>query len=273
MMAGAGWEFSLTIAIAVLIITCPCALALAVPAVQVAASSRLFAAGVLVKAADGLERVSEIDMVVFDKTGTLTHGQPELQGAADHDADILRAAASLAVASRHPYARALTAAAKQRFGEVRRAEGVLEMPGYGLRVDGPWGEERLGSAEWCGIDARRSGAASLWYTRPGAEPVAFTFADTLRSDAAETVKALADAGIPVELLSGDRPDAVIPVARALGIASWRARCKPQDKIARLEALKAQGRRVLMVGTGSTTRPPSPLRMPRSRRPPARTSAR
>jgi Cu2+-exporting ATPase len=236
MLAGGGWEFSLLTAIAVLIITCPCALALAVPAVQVAASGRLFAAGVLVKAADGLERISEIDIVVFDKTGTLTHGQPVLLDAGGFAEETLRAAA------------------KQRFGRVQRAEGIEEVPGAGLRRKTPQGEERLGSAEWCGIDGRPTREASLWYVRPGIEPVPFAFADTVRPDAAAAVRRLLQAGFAVELLSGDRADAVRPVAEALGITTWRARCKPQDKIARLEALKSQGRKVLMVGDGLNDAP-------------------
>jgi Cu2+-exporting ATPase len=167
---------------------------------------------------------------------------------------VLNAAASLAIASRHPYARAVVAAAKERFGSVRRAEGVEEMPGFGLKRTIAAGEERLGSADWCGVPSARTADASLWYRGPDGALTVFSFADTIRPDAAATVRALMNAGFAVELLSGDRADAVEPVAHALGIETWAARCKPQDKIARLGALKAQGRKVLMVGDGLNDAP-------------------
>ena len=102
MIAGNTWQEALTAAIAVLIVTCPCALALAVPAVQVAAASRLFGKGIILKAADGLERLAEVDTVVFDKTGTLTLGEPRLLNAASVSKESLAAAAGLAAVSRIP---------------------------------------------------------------------------------------------------------------------------------------------------------------------------
>jgi Cu2+-exporting ATPase len=254
--AGYVWTVSLTAAIAVLIITCPCALALAVPAVQVAASSRLFAKGVLLKAADGLERLSEVDTIVFDKTGTLTYGQPSVLNAREIGTETLLAAAGLAVASRHPYAAAVVAAAKSRAGltAIPRTEGVAETPGAGLKATTAAGEERLGSAEWCGISAEDAGEASLWYVRTGQKPVGFRLADTLRPDAAATLKALREAGYAIELISGDRVEAVEAAACELGITRWQAGRKPQEKIARLDQLKAQGHKVLMVGDGLNDAP-------------------
>jgi len=254
MMAGAGWEASLTIAIAVLIITCPCALALAVPAVQVAASARLFDRGILLKAADGLERLAETDVAVFDKTGTLTAGIPSLANGAAIDSEALSAAAVLAAASRHPYAQAVAQAASARFGSIPSASGVDEVSGFGLRRVTATGEERLGSAAWCGIDATRAASASLWFVRPGKEPVAFHFEDKLRDDAAETVDTLRRAHFGVSLCSGDRRDAVAAAAKAVHIEEWQAGMKPHEKIERLEALKAQGRRVLMIGDGLNDAP-------------------
>lgn len=254
MVAGHAWDEALTAAIAVLIITCPCALALAVPVVQVAAASRLFSRGIVLKSADGLERMCEVDTIVFDKTGTLTRGEPELLNGHEIGADTLAAAANLAIHSRHPYARAIVAAARQRALEPVPAKGVSEHPGAGLMCETPAGEVRLGSAEWVGAAADQQAGAALWFGPAGRTPIAFHFADQVRDDAADVVARLKAAGLAVELLSGDRKDAVAAAARAAGIEVWSAARKPHEKIARLEQLKAEGRRVLMVGDGLNDAP-------------------
>jgi Cu2+-exporting ATPase len=258
MLAGGGWEQALTCAIAVLIITCPCALALAVPAVQVAATSRLFARGIIVKAADGLERLAEVDTVVFDKTGTLTRGEPSLRNATDIDAGTLASAAALALASRHPYALAVVKAARERGLQVRPESGVTEIPGSGLTATDHTGRERrLGSMAWVlgdGIHPQGADTATLWYAETGSAPVGFEFDDAPRSDAGNVVGALRSAGFDIELLSGDREHAVRTAAHAVGIGRWFAGVRPDGKIARIEALGGEGRRVLMVGDGLNDAP-------------------
>jgi Cu2+-exporting ATPase len=256
MLAGAGWEQALTCAIAVLIITCPCALALAVPAVQVAATSRLFAKGIIVKAADGLERLAEIDTVVFDKTGTLTRGEPSLKNGGEIDDVTLARAAALASASRHPYAVALVKAAHERGLNVSPKNGVVEVPGSGLTVTDDAGrEQRLGSLAWVvGDAAKGTGTATLWYAETGRPPVGFEFDDAPRADAKSVVTTLRDAGFAIELLSGDREHAVRKAARATGIDRWSAEVRPDGKIARIKLLGEAGRRALMVGDGLNDAP-------------------
>jgi Cu2+-exporting ATPase len=253
MLAGASWQTGLTYAIAVLIITCPCALALAVPAVQIAASSRLFRRRVIVKAADGLERIAETDLIVFDKTGTLTLGRPELIDDIRVSEDALRAAASLAAASKHPYARAIVAAAEERFGRVVPASGVEEVSGCGLKRLLAQDEERLGSAEWCGVHSKGEDS-EVWYRPDRMSPVRFRFADRVRSDAAEVVAALKCEGYRVALLSGDSRAIVERIAHEVGIETWKAEFKPAEKIAWLDARAAEGHKVLMVGDGLNDAP-------------------
>ncbi len=252
LVAGLAWQPALMIAIAVLIITCPCALGLAVPAVQVIASGRLLRKGLLLKSGTALERLAVVDTVVFDKTGTLTLGRPELVDLVT-EPEALELAASLAAASRHPLARALSRAAP----DVPAAEGVQEVPGCGLSLQTPAGEVRLGSWRWTGAAPAEpdSGAGpELWLTRPGHAPQRFAFTDRPRDDAARVVADLQRRGFRVELLSGDRRPTVAAVAEALGIADWQAELAPGDKVARLEALAAEGRRVLMVGDGLNDAP-------------------
>jgi Cu2+-exporting ATPase len=237
-------------AIAVLIITCPCALGLAVPAVQVVASGRLFKAGVLVKSGDALERMAGVDTVVVDKTGTLTEGRPRLVEPEAVPEGMLELAARLARTSRHPLSRAIADAA----GMGPAAKDVRETPGGGLDCVENGRHLRFGSARWLGIETVSDPHSEAWLIIDDGEPVRFRFQDRLRSDAREAIDGLRQRGCRIELLSGDRCGPVGAIAAELGIESWTAELKPQDKIARIEALKLDGCCVLMIGDGINDAP-------------------
>jgi Cu2+-exporting ATPase len=205
--------------------------------------------GILLKNATALERLAEIDTVVFDKTGTLTLGMPTLIADPNRTEREMRLAASLAAGSRHPLARALCRAVP----DVGPAAGTVELPGEGIVL----GAVRLGSRAFCGIpDAPSGGAAGpeIWLSTDDGRKVRFAFVDALRDDAAAAVAALEAQGIDVELLSGDRPEAVGEVVRTVGIDRWQARVAPAAKAARLAELAARGRKVLMVGDGLNDAP-------------------
>ena len=255
MIAGHAWQEALTAAIAVLIVTCPCALALAVPAVQVAAASRLFGRGIILKAADGLERLAEVDTIVFDKTGTLTSGEPRLCNRPAITTEALTSAARMAVMSRHPYSRAIVKAARDDGIEVYPDTTVTETAGFGLARTTSDGEERLGSASWCGLQPSSfSDCSELWFKPARGPAIPFLFADAIREDASAVISALKAASFNVELLSGDGTQPVSEVAQAAGITRWLAEQRPDQKIARLEALAADGHKVLMVGDGLNDAP-------------------
>ncbi len=280
--AGASLHDALVAAIAVLIITCPCALSLAIPAVQVVASGALFRAGVILNAGGAVERLAEADTIVFDKTGTLTLPEPRVVNAEAIDPETLQLAARLALSSRHPLAVALAR-------EAARAlpfEDAIEEPGQGVRAMIGGAEARLGSAEFCkaapqtpfvpaqagtqsqdresgdfrfwvpacaGTNGSSAGVSTMYFTCAGRTAV-IAIAQALRPDAIEVVAALRALGLDLRILSGDRNDAVAPVAAALGITHWQGTLTPAEKIVFIESLKAAGRRVLMVGDGLNDAP-------------------
>lgn len=246
-IGGIDWQDALLIAVTVLIITCPCALGLAVPVTQVLATGRLMKEGILVKSGDALERLSKIDMAIFDKTGTLTLGKPVLQSG--YDAQVLQKAASLAMHSRHPLSKGITEAYDGELLDVSHAE---EISGQGLKgiINGK--SVRLGSRNWCGDkNAPATSDLEIWFQEENATPVQFTLKDVLRSDAAETIKAL---NLKTVLLSGDREAVAQDIARESGIENVYAEKNPAEKFDILDGFKNNGQTVLMVGDGLNDAP-------------------
>jgi P-type Cu2+ transporter len=244
---GGDMRFAINISAATLIITCPCALGLAVPAVVTAASGKLFKKGLLIKSGTALERLAQVDTVVFDKTGTLTLGAPEPLDLATHNADDLRVALALAQGSLHPLAQALAMGATALGIRPAHVTDIREVPGHG--IEGIWQDTRvrLGRADWVG--AKPGDVTATTLRIGGNDPVTFAFADSLRPGAEPLVAALARQGMDLHLVSGDVAGAVEGLAQRLGIPSWTAGAKPEEKAAYVRALAAQGRRVLMVGDG------------------------
>ena len=256
---------ALLVAVAVLIITCPCALGLAVPAVQVVASGLLFRRGVMIKDGTALERLAAVDTIVFDKTGTLTLGDLVLAGDGQTDRQALALAAALAGQSTHPLARALARAAHTAGIAPVQVDDIREVPGAGLEARSGEGDRilvRLGRRDWAVGSAVTTVASApapatgdgrnlseIVLAHDGVVVETFRFADRLRPDAAETIRRLKDRGYDISVLSGDLAETVSDIAGRLGIEAWRARCTPEEKAAEIARLRAQDRKVLVVGDG------------------------
>ncbi|MGZ5803199.1 MAG: heavy metal translocating P-type ATPase [Xanthobacteraceae bacterium] len=253
LVSGASFHDAILAAIAVLIITCPCALALAVPAVQVVAAGRLFRSGVMLNVGSAIERLAEVDMVAFDKTGTLTLPEARVTNSASIAPNVIEMAARLAMSSSHPLA-----AAVAREGLDRRGfDNVVEESGKGVRavIDGE--EARLGSPAFCGIldfaAENDTGTSRIAFCH-GAAMAVFQVRQILRPDALAVVRELQSLGLDVCILSGDRADAVAPIATSLGIRDWHAGVTPDRKVEFLKSQKTNGKRVLMVGDGMNDAP-------------------
>ena len=246
-------------AVAVLIVTCPCALSLATPAAMLASAGALARKGVLVRRLQAFEALDGVDVVVFDKTGTLTDDQARLTAVFTRPGvsreQALAWAQPLAAASRHPVSRAIAGAAVEH---AQVAGTVTELAGQGLlwqRSDGS--ELRLGSARFCGLDEQVLAAHGV----PAPEAphahltdaqgwlATFVLDESLRPDAAATVARLQASGVQTWLISGDHEAAAWRVARAVGITHVVAGASPEQKLAELLALQAQGHKVAMVGDG------------------------
>ena len=248
-------------AVAVLVVACPCAFALTVPVTLTRALGLLARHGVLVTDGAALATLARVDRALFDKTGTL--GVPQLDIAAieplrdDRREQVLAWAAALAGESSHPLARALTATA-HRYGTPPRAQDVQVSAGAGISGELDGRALRLGHADFALAPCRHASseqwANALLLADAHGPLAAFHLDEQPRADAHRTVDALRADGIAPCIASGDSADRVAALAARLDITDSHARQSPADKLALLQALRADGHVTLAVGDGSNDAP-------------------
>ncbi len=251
---------ALMAAVAVLVVTCPCALSLATPTAMLTSAGCLAKRGVLVRRLQALESLEEIDTVVFDKTGTLTQAHMGLGGVHTRGgitcAQALQLACALARHSLHPVSRALVAAHGGLSSATFAVTDVKEFAGCGLQGSlaargAPHcvNPLRLGSAQFCNVDALPGSHRQVFLADASGWIARFDLDEAVQPDASQAVAALRAKGLDVQMLSGDREAAARRVADHLGIQSVLAECTPEAKLAHLQGLQRQGRKVMMVGDG------------------------
>jgi Cu+-exporting ATPase len=279
-LAFLGWFFfgpeprfahALVAGVAVLIIACPCALGLATPMSVMVAVGRGAHAGVLIRSAEALETLAKVDTLVVDKTGTLTEGKPRvirIWSSGLNEAQLLTLAASLERASEHPLASAVVREANERGVSLTepqqfRSAGGLGVEGY---VDGR--HIAIGSEEFLrslGVpeppDQFDDGAfvtgATLMHVFVAVDRAVvgvIFFADTIKSNAVESIRAMQAAGVRVVMLTGDRRETAVGVGRVLGISEVEAEVQPQQKAEIVKRMRAEGRIVAMAGDGINDAP-------------------
>ena len=252
----------LEIVLTVLVVSCPCALSLAAPAAFAAAGSHLVGRGVLLTRGHALETLAKVTHFVFDKTGTLTLGQLSLVDTithADLDAETcLQLAASLEKHSEHALAKAFLNAQGNR--PVQLATDVKNIPGQGVEglVAGlrlRLGNARLNQAFAAHLAQQHLlGATVVWLSDETRLLATFVLADQARPEAKALIQKLKQQGLNVSILSGDSAESVSHFAKLVGVGDWKAACSPEDKLAHLHALQAQGAVVAMVGDGINDAP-------------------
>ncbi|RLA48189.1 MAG: cadmium-translocating P-type ATPase [Gammaproteobacteria bacterium] len=252
-------EQAFWVTLSVLVISCPCALALATPAALTSAASALRASGVIVRGENALDSLSRTTHLLFDKTGTLTEGSltiADVRPLGDMSAeDLLAMGGALQHYSSHPVARAFAG-----ITGTGRFEDVDYRVGAGLEARQDGGTYRMGSEQFCrqlAADLPKAPDDPLYWIalcREGSPLAWIGLNDRTRIEAADVIASAQRAGLQVELLSGDSSAQGPLLARSLGISTVNHGLTPQQKMAHVRQLQAEGAVVAMVGDGLNDAP-------------------
>jgi Cu+-exporting ATPase len=264
-------SYALVAAISVLIIACPCALGLATPMSLMVGVGRGALAGVLIRDAEALELMEQVDVLLVDKTGTLTEGKPRLVAVETangfDETELLELVASLEHASEHPLARAIVDGAAERGVNPTDAEEFDSITGKGVRGRLKGRELLIGNSRLLkenNIDAgglaatadrrRGEGETVMLAAIDGRVAGLVAVADPIKETTAEAVRILHDAGLRIVMLTGDNQKTAQAVSKKLGIDEVHADALPEDKHALVEKLQGEGLKVAMAGDGINDAP-------------------
>ncbi len=263
--------YAIVNAVAVLIIACPCALGLATPISIMVAMGRGATMGILFRNAEAIETLRKVDTLVLDKTGTLTEGKPRLVAVVPEDGrdetEVLRLAAGLERGSEHPLAAAILAGAAERKIEPMPIQGFESITGRGVQgtIEGrvvalgnralveslgadptPW----LGRAE----EMRGEGQTAMFVVDGNRVAGLVAVADRIKETTPEAISNLRREGLRLVMLTGDSRTTAQAVARRIGIDEVIAEVHPEEKVAVIQRLQAEGRVVAMAGDGINDAP-------------------
>ncbi|TLP78990.1 heavy metal translocating P-type ATPase [Nesterenkonia sphaerica] len=270
---GATHQAAITAAVAVLVVACPGVLALGVATALLAGARRSAQQGIRIRHPAVLTAATRIDTVVMSKTGTVTTGHMQLTallsarhgGDQDAEPSLLRLAGSLETGSEHPIGRAIVAAAQEAFGShsgrLPQPQNVRQHHGMGVSGDVEGhrvivGRQRFMTA--CGVDlpdavrdllteAQNHGSTTVLVAIDGAFSGVLILSDTVQESSTEALEVLTRLGVEPLLLTGDNEGAARRAAAAVGIGTVVADAPPQEKVALVKTLQAQGRAVAVIG--------------------------
>lgn len=271
LLLGESFEFALSNAIAVLVISCPCALGLATPTAIMVGTGRGAASGVLIKSAEALETVHEVNTIVLDKTGTITQGEPGvtdvLYSSSAGEAQLVKTAASLEKYSEHPLAQAIVKYAEQKNVQLAPVTDFTQQAGRGIKgvMEGKGcfgGNRRM--LEEAGLyddnvkmleeKLAAEGKTPLFFVRDGILLGIIALADRVKPTSRAAIEEMKRMGLEVVMLTGDNARTAQAIQKEVGADRVAAEVLPQDKETEIRRLQQQGKKVAMVGDGINDAP-------------------
>jgi Cu+-exporting ATPase len=261
---GYDFEFAFRIAVSILVISCPCALGLATPTAIMVGTGKGAKQGTLIKSGEALERMHHTQTIVFDKTGTLTEGKVKVTDmvALDDPKTLLELSGSAELGSEHPLSVAVTNFAKEKGSIFIEPESFEAILGQGVKAKVREkniliGNEKLLSSNQINTESATKevhnfaaqGKTAVMVAYDGQVQGIFALADTLKSDAISAVAELKAMGVEVVMLTGDHRVTAEAIGKAVGVDKIYAEVLPDGKAEVVQALQAEGKKVMMVGDG------------------------